>query len=51
MDKKSFSKTHKRFAGRNTLSFEWLVSPDGKETNIIELFTDSDGAKQKSRKS
>ena len=30
-----------------TLSFEWFVSPDGKEATLIESFTDSDGAKQR----
>ena len=30
-----------------TLSFEWFVSADGKEATLIELFSDSDGAKQR----
>ena len=30
-----------------TLSFEWFVSVDGKEATLIELFSDSDGAKQR----
>ena len=37
----------KDFHEEKTLSFEWFVSPDGKQATLIESFTDSEGAKQR----